>query len=126
MSYPFKTLLLVAGLGLSGCQHKVWVESVPAGASLSINGERVGATPQELTVTWVPFKDLNLTAQSQGYRPLTVPLHDDLTLARVVRELLSLRWGKVRGQEVRSQHELLFIREHEESGTWTVDDARRN
>ena len=91
-----------------------------------LNGEPVGATPQELEMVWVPLKDLTLTADARGYRSVTLSLEEDLSLGLVVRELVTLRWGRLLGKSVRSEHEVLFIREHGEAGSWTAEDARRN
>ena len=112
--------------GLLACRHKVAVHSVPEGASLLLNGEPIGATPQELDLVWVPFKELTLTADARGYRSVSISLEDDLSLGLVVREFLTLRWGRLFGKNVRSEHEFLFIREHGEAGSWGAEDARRN
>jgi hypothetical protein len=126
MSKMSKTLPLFLGLGLLGCKHKVFIDSVPAGASLSVNGELVGATPQEITVVWQPWSEIELVASAQGYRSLRIALEDDLSLWGLTKEFLLLRWGRALGLRVRSEHELLFIREHGASGTWSAEDARRN
>ncbi len=86
----------------------------------------MGSTPQELELSWSPFRDLELTAHAQGYRPMSVELSDDVSLSLLFREVLTLRWKRLMGRAIRSEHELLFIREHGASGTWVPEDARRN
>jgi hypothetical protein len=118
--------LLACGLLVSGCKHRVWVDSVPAGASLTVNGELMGSTPKEIEVVWSPLSELELTVQAQGYRPMNVDLSDDLSMGRIFAEILGLRWRRLTGRAVRTEHELIFIREHGSSGTWLPEDARRN
>ena len=111
---------------LVGCQHQVAIRSVPAGAALYLNDEPIGATPHALTVKWKPSQELILRAEAQGYRPLKVNLQDDLSIRKWVEDVFRFRWRRLKGTTVRTEHELLFIREHGPSGTWSVEEARRN
>lgn len=109
-----------------GCQHQVAIRSVPAGAALYLNDEPIGATPHSMTVTWKPRQELVLRAEAQGYRTLSVDLQEDLSIPKLVGDLFRFQWRQLNGTNVRTEHELLFIREHGPSGTWSVDEARRN
>ena len=126
MRKMFRISLLFLAMSLVSCKHKVRIDSVPAGASLAVNGEPVGATPDEIIVTWRPWAEIELVAHAQDYRPMRLDLSEDLSLWRLTKEVLTLRWGQVLGLRVRTEHELLFIREHGHSGTWSAEDARRN
>ena len=108
------------------CRHRVHINSVPAGASLSIHGEVIGTTPQEIVVDWRLGRSTILLAQVQDYRDVEVDLSEDLRLRRVLGDVLLFRWGRLSGRTVRTRHEVLFVREHGAAGTWSAEDARRN
>ena len=86
----------------------------------------MGTTPQELVVDWRLGRSTMLVAEVQDYRDVEVDLAKALHLRRVLGDVLLLRWGRLSGNTVRSHHELLFVREHGPSGTWSAEDARRN
>jgi hypothetical protein len=90
---------LVASTFLAtGCAHHVALTSAPAGAYVSLGGERVGVTPLELRVPLVGTRALHI--EMVGYRPL------DLTLPATPPSAI----------------ELLLVREHGGAGTWSPDD----
>jgi len=67
-------VLLAFAVGSAFAQesHTVTVNSVPAGASVSVNGRRVGKTPVELVVS--QGAKLDATVELPGYKPQTLNL----------------------------------------------------
>lgn len=92
--------LLAGALVAAGCAHRVALTSAPAGAAVTLGGERVGVTPMELAVHWVGPRVLRV--ELSGYRPLEVRL----------------------GLFPRRAVELRLVREHGGAGTWTPDQVR--
>ena len=124
-----RTWLIVAVLSLLSslaCRHRVYIASVPAGASLSLDGEVVGTTPQEVVVDWRLRQSTVIVAQVQDYRDMELNLSEDLRMRQILADALFFRGGRLSGAAVRTRHEVLFVREHGSSGTWSAEDARRN
>lgn len=61
---------MVVLLVLLGCAHTVTVVANPAGATLRVDGRRVGVSPAEVVVR--PFRPVTVSAAHPGYRPLDV------------------------------------------------------
>lgn len=53
----------------SGCSHTVQIKSVPEGADVSIDGEKVGKTPYAFEAKSGFFDDHRVTVESEGYAP---------------------------------------------------------
>ena len=65
-----------------------------------------------LTVTWKPRQER--CCVEAGYRTLSVDCRD-LSIPKLVGDLFRLQWRQLNGTNVRTEHELLFIRRH---GPW--------
>jgi len=59
-------LLLVASL--TGCTSTTVIKSVPEGATVYLNGERVGTTPYILSDTKIVGSSNSITLKKEGYR----------------------------------------------------------
>ncbi len=92
--------LLAAAPAVAGCAHRVAVTSDPAGAYVSLGGERVGVTPAELAVPFVGPRVLRV--ELTGYRPLEV------RLAAIPARSVELR----------------LVPDHGAAGTWEPGDVR--
>ncbi len=97
---------LCVGLGLAsaGCTHRALITSDPPGAEVRLGKQYVGITPVEVEISRIPF-----------------------TPNRVRVNMPGRRWADVRIRRFKrhSEHEVLLIRSHGRSGTWTPEDAER-
>lgn len=100
MIQPARAALVALLLPLVGCAHRVALTSSPAGAYVSLGGERVGVTPLELELQ--PFGPRDLRLELTGYRTFEL---------------------KIRGK-VPPALELRMIREHGGAGTWEPEEVR--
>lgn len=118
--------MLMLGLALAGCAHRVRVESVPAGASVWLDDKLVGVTPMERTLVWNPLRRLRAvtaTVSLDGYRTVPIDLSHRVTARRIWRDLFGRR---LRRTEPRFTHTVRLVDEHGPSGTWTREDALRD
>ncbi|MDP2317706.1 MAG: PEGA domain-containing protein [Pseudomonadota bacterium] len=93
--------LVLGMLGLGGgCMHKVPLSCDPAGAYVSVAGERVGVAPLDLPVR--AFGPRRVTVERTGYRTLEFRL-----------PLLPPRAIEVR-----------LVPEHGGAGTWKPEDVK--
>lgn len=115
---------MLLGLSLSGCAHKVLIESDPPGANIRVGHKTVGVTPAEVKVTWVPFKKIPVTVHAPGRRRVELDLSKDLGLLRLGWQGLTLQTGKLSGKVPRTTHRALFVRHHGPVGTWAAEDVR--
>lgn len=90
---------LLVPLLLAGCAGKVAVTSAPAGAYVSLAGERVGVAP--IDVSLPPFGPRVVRVELTGYRPLDV----------------KVGWLPPRAIEAR------LVPEHGGAGTWEPKQA---
>ena len=70
--------LLIVGLTVVGCAHRVVIESDPPGATIRVGHKTVGVTPAEVKVRWVPFKKTPVTLSIPGKRRVQLNLSKDL------------------------------------------------
>ena len=119
-----KLSLLVFIVAISGCAHRVMLDSDPPGATIKMDGKMVGVTPTELKVRWIPFKRTRVLLKLPQRRAVTLDLHKDVGLMRIGWEVLSFQWGKLLGQKARTHHRTHFVKHHGPAGTWTPDDVR--
>ena len=115
---------LIFLFALSGCAHRVMLDSDPPGATIKMDGEMVGVTPTELQVRWVPFRSNELQLKLPRRRSVTLDLHKDVGLMRLCWEVLSFRWGKLLGRVPRTHHRAHFVQNHGPAGTWTPEDVK--
>lgn len=119
----FFCLALTLGLG---CAHRTVIQADVPGAEVRRGKRALGPAPQELVVVWVPFRPHKLQVSAPGYRTATVNLYRDVGPIRLLGELLwPPRWGQLVAQRPRSVHEVVMVRRHGRSGTWTAEDAQR-
>jgi hypothetical protein len=115
---------LLLSLCLSGCAHRVMLDSDPPGATIRIDGEMVGVTPTELKVRWVPFTDNKVQLHMPRRRIVTLDLHEDFGLGGFLWEVLTFQYGKLLGKTPRTHHRAHFVHKHGPAGTWTPQDVK--
>jgi hypothetical protein len=115
---------LLLAVSLSGCAHRVMLDSDPRGASIKMNGELVGVTPTQVQVRWVPFKKQEVQLRVPKRRVVTIDLNDDFGVGRLGWELLTFQYGKLLGKTPRTHHRAHFVRKHGPVGTWTPDEVK--
>ena len=119
LSIVFSQLLL-------SCRHRLRIESYPPGATVYCDGEEIGTTPIDTMLWWFPFKKIPMTVTLANYRPIQFSAEQQLGFGRLSKELLTFRYKKLLGIEVRTTHQLYLVRKHGPAGTWTPEDAQRN
>jgi hypothetical protein len=109
---------------LAGCAYKVELSSVPASVEVELpDGSKV-TTPAEVELRWAPFQNQQITAVTQGYRPLVVDLRrDEIRFHRLALGWIrhpGVLWGETRGHV-----QVILVPDHGPAGTWTIDDLPR-
>jgi hypothetical protein len=74
--HTFLMLLLTLVL-FAGCASSTMIKSVPSGADVYINGDKVGKTPYLYTDTRVVFSPMNVDIVKEGYETLYVTIRRD-------------------------------------------------
>ncbi len=74
--HTFFMLLIVLVL-FAGCASSTMIKSVPSGADVLINGDKVGITPYLYTDTRVSFSPINVEIVKEGYETLYVTIRRD-------------------------------------------------
>lgn len=69
------TIALLAGS--LGCASTVQIDSEPQGATVEVNGQRIGETPTSYTDTATVFASHRLTVSKDGYHPYQTDLRRD-------------------------------------------------
>lgn len=115
---------VLLSLMLSGCAHRVMLDSDPPGATVKLEGKVVGVTPTELSVRWVPFQDNEVQVKLPHRRTVVLDLQKDVGLLRLSWEVVTFRWGKLSGKVPRTVHRAHFVRKHGPAGTWAPDEAK--
>jgi len=119
-----RLLLALALASAVGCAHRVQVSSQPPGAEVRFRGKAVGTTPCEFTTLWVPLRRMNVQLRLPGQRTTTFHLNDDTGPFRLLGDVLRpWRWARLVGAQVRTRHEVVLVRRHGRSGTWSPEDA---
>ena len=116
--------IVFCALLMSGCAHRVVIESDPPGANIRVNHKVVGVTPAEIKVKWVPFREIPVTVSAPGRRWVKIDLSKDLGLMRLGWQAMTLQTGKLTGKVPRTTHRALFVHKHGPVGTWNSDDVR--
>jgi len=120
-----RAILFVSGFVLlSGCAHRVLIESDPPGASVRIGQKMVGVTPTEVKVTWLPFKEIPVSVNLPGRRTIILDLQQDLNMATVGWQAATFQFGKISGNVSRGVHRAQFVRHHGPAGTWAPEEVR--
>jgi hypothetical protein len=65
-------VVAVLGIGGGGCAHAVRIETEPPGATVVVDGERVGRGPATLQRTVFIGDQLRIAVAADGYEPATV------------------------------------------------------
>ncbi len=115
--------LLIVGLTVMGCAHRVVIESDPPGATIRVGHKMVGVTPAEVKVRWVPFKKTPVTLSIPGKRRVQLNLSKDLGPMRLGWQAMTLQTGKLSGKVPRVTHRALFVEQHGPVGTWNSEDV---
>ena len=110
-------------LALSGCAHRVAINSDPMGAQVHRGRRTVGATPTEIVVVSIPFSRPKVRLTMPGYRPMVVQLRKDKKPVRRVWELLTFRPRRALALVPNTSHEVIMIEVHGPAGTWTPEDV---
>lgn len=63
--------------GLIGCSSTTIINSEPSGATLYLNGEKVGVTPYTHTDTKIVGSTNKVTLKKEGYQDVTTVFHKD-------------------------------------------------
>jgi hypothetical protein len=124
---------------LTGCLHKVRVESDPPGAVVVYAGKRKGVTPVEFMAVSSPHlrKDTRrkrLRVTLPGHRAVVTDMGPYLRSRRVIRHPLLARplmcllppYNDIRGGVCLSPRTALtyvLIKEHGPAGTWSPEDV---
>lgn len=123
---PLNILFILSLLfALSGCAHRMRIETVPSGASVSLNDLELGESPLEVNTLWIPFQPLTLKVDLPGYRTQYIDVGPRTKLRHIIGEFLSFRFKRLLGLSVRQKHQIILIRKHKQAGTWLPDDAYR-
>ncbi len=96
-------LLAAVVLG-TGCAHRATISSDPPGAQVRLGSQYLGVTPIEVKVGRWPWSANVVQVSVAGRRWTDVELS---------------RWKR------KSEHEVLLVRRHGRSGTWTPEDAEQ-
>jgi hypothetical protein len=115
---------LLLSLCMSGCAHRVMLDSDPPGATIRIGDEMVGVTPTQLKVRWVPFTDNKVQLRMPKRRAVTLDLHEDFGPGGFLWEVLTFQYGKLLGKTPRTYHRAHFVHKHGPAGTWTPQDVK--
>ena len=118
-------LLFCLAVGLSGCAHRMRIETVPSGASVSLNNVELGESPLEVNTVWWPLKELTIKVDLPGYRTQYVDLGPRVKTRHIIGEFLSFRFKRLLGLSLRHKHKIILVRKHKQAGTWLPDDAYR-
>jgi len=102
-------LLLIA------CIHQIQIQSTPPGAMLSMDGERVGATPENIKIPM--FRRPRLTVALPGYRSLTFRPDMRVCFWDFIWEGMTFQWRKSLGRRSYGTMEVILIEEHPSYGT---------
>lgn len=117
--------ILLLGALLSGCAHRVLIQSDPPGAAIWTGRRARGPAPQELTFLWFPFRPIRVRVTAPGYRPTVVNVGRYAGPGVFLRELLGLHFKRLAGLKPRAIVSVMLVREHGAVGTWTEDDVKR-
>lgn len=81
--------LLVCGCGtiLSGHRDKITISSKPEGATIYVDGQRVGETPKKVTL--VSTSDHTVRLEKDGYEPKTATLVRKVAAGYVVLDVVT-------------------------------------
>lgn len=119
-----RALALLALPALAGCVHRVEVTTVPAGAVVYQDGQRLGPAPVVVEVH--PFQAArrrHVSATLPGYRDLDVRLPLSAGTWGFAADVVTLRWGRALGRRAHSSCELRLVPEHGGVGTWDPEDV---
>ena len=117
-------LTLAAAAGTTGCVHRVYIETTPPGATVTMSGEKLGVTPLDDRMWWYPFRPMEARVVMPGYRTVRLDLSERVGPWVLAGDMVRpWRWGRLVGVQHRGRHEVVMIRNHGPSGTWTPEDA---
>ena len=68
------SMIIIAGLFLSGCASTTLFTTDPVGASVFVRGEERGTTPYKYSDTKVAFSSTPVTFKKDGYKDLNIIL----------------------------------------------------
>lgn len=116
-----KLRLLVLVLGLGGCAVRVHVESLPSGATLTVeDGVRV-STPTDIKLKWTPFFGRqHATVSAPGYRTIDMDIQKRSLDGRFLGGTIQRPFAFLK-KKPSHEVEYVLIPEHGPSGTWTPE-----
>ncbi|MEC8277458.1 MAG: PEGA domain-containing protein [Myxococcota bacterium] len=117
--------LITLFLWSSGCAHRMRIETIPSGASVSLNNVEIGESPLDINTIWWPLRSLMVKVNLPGYRTQIVDVGSPLKPRHILGEFLGFRFRRLLGLNVRKQHKIILVRKHKQAGTWLPDDAYR-
>ena len=121
---PF--LILSISLLLTGCRHKIRIESNPPGATVYLRKKNLGTTPIEQSFWWWPGRSIPLRARLPLYRTMYIKGGTSMHLYTPVTDIFNFRLAQLFGTEIRYTHTFLLVRSHGSVGTWTPEDAKKS
>ena len=87
-----KKLIFLAVAIISGCASTTVIKSAPDGATLFLNGEKVGVTPYRYTDKKIVGSDTNVWLKKECYQDFTTVLmrNEDLNIKTAVAGVFAL------------------------------------
>ena len=118
------TLWLGLGLLGLGCAHTVQVVSDPPGATVRLDGEKLGVTPLVTHIPWRPplVRAYSLEVRLPGHRTVETSLRNEVRVWGPVLWSLRHPASTLRGDPLHDL-EFVMIPRHEAAGTWGPDDV---
>lgn len=80
----------VSTLSLGGCSESVMIRSAPPDAAVLIDGQRIGLTPTQFTVSRSDLKPYSLRLEKQGYETVADIITPRVAPGRVVGAIFTL------------------------------------
>ncbi len=115
---------VAAALCTAGCVHKVHIDTTPPGATVTMSGKKLGVTPLDDRMWWYPFRPMEARVVMPGYRTVQLDLSEPVGPWVLAGDIVRpWRWGRLIGVQYRGRHEVVMIRIHGQSGTWTPEEA---
>ena len=116
--------LVLAGLVLSGCAHRVEIVSEPAGASVTFDRRgAAGLAPVAVQIWDVPLSRPGVRIALVDYRTVHLDLRREIRPFDRLRDVVMLRWSRAFSRAPRATHHVVLVPRHGPAGTWSPEDV---